>query len=169
MAFLGILIEPNAAKQLSEITTPGEKTPIKELHSTLFYFGKDWPISQVQKSLAVISDITQGTKSFTAKTNHISCFERCCGELSAVIAKLEGHELFDFRSKLAERFEQEDIKYAKDFVEFRPHITLSYSKEIPNDFNLGLPISFSVKAITLFAGDEMDDRIVITFPLQSVS
>jgi len=167
MAFLGILIEPEAAQQLSNIKIPGDDiTPTQEMHSTLFYFGNNWPISQVQKSLAVILGITQSTKSFTAQTNLISSFEKCNGELSAVVAKVEGHQLFDLRSKLAEKFEQEDIKYAKDFVEFRPHITLSYSKEIPNDFYLGVPISFTVKSIALWAGDDFKDRLVITFPLQ---
>lgn len=164
MAFLGIKIPSKTGKIISEIDVPGDKTNIDELHITLLYFGKDFSLQDTAKSIEIINAITTQTASFTVKTKDVSHFEGHKEDKCAVIAKMESEKLHALRAKLAESFDEHGLEYSKEFKDYKPHTTLSYSEEEPKDFIFS-PIEFTVGEITLWGGSSMDDKIIITFPL----
>jgi len=167
MAFLGIKVSDNVGQLLSQVNVPGEKTSPSEMHITLFYF-ENFSIDDVIKSLEVIFELTTNTKPFNVKTNMVSHFpgwgdkdDKKC----AVIAKITSDDLHKFRDKLADDLDDANVEFSKTYKDYKPHITLSYSQEEPEDFDLPDPVEFTVSEITLWGGEEMNDKLIVDFPL----
>lgn len=167
MAFLGIKIPSNIGQLLSEVEVPGEKSSPSELHITLFYFD-NFSIDDATKLLEVVYKLTTKIKPFNVKTNTVSHFpgwgdkdDKKC----AIIAKITSEDLHNFRNKLADDLDKANVEFSKTYKDYKPHITLSYSKEEPEDFDLPDTIEFTVSEITLWGGQEMNDKLIVDFPL----
>ena len=167
MAFLGIKVSDNIGQLLSKVDVPGEKTSPSEMHITLFYF-ENFSIDDVIKSLEVIFELTTNTKPFNVKTNMVSHFpgwgdkdDKKC----AVIAKITSDDLHKFRDKLADDLDDANVEFSKTYKDYKPHITLSYSQKEPEDFDLPDAIEFTVSEIALWGGEEMNDKLIVDFPL----
>src|SRR5258706_12641281 len=148
MAFVGINISPEIGKLFSKIDVPGDKTNTNEFHITLLYFDGKFSLSEVRKSLKIIYDIASKTQPFVITSCNVSHFPGHKEEKCAIIAKIESSELHQVHDQLAKEFKQAKIDFSKKFKKYNPHITLSYSKEEVEDFNI-VPISFTVSEITL--------------------
>lgn len=164
MAFLGIKVPSEAAHLLSEIDVAGDKTEPKELHITLMYFGDKWATSEMSKSLEVINEITQQTQPFAVTTSMVTHFPGYREGKIAVIAKMESPALHKMHKELAKKLDDDGIEYSKEFKEYRPHITLSYAEEPPKDKKIRT-IEFKIEEITLWGGEDMNDKIIVSFPL----
>jgi 2'-5' RNA ligase len=165
MAFMGIQVPPEAAHLLSKIQVPGEKSDPAELHITLMYFGDQWSVSEISKCLPVIQEVAGKTQPFIVSTALVTHFPGHREGTCAVIAKVESTELHRMRGTLAQKLDQANIEYSKQFKEYKPHITLSYAEEEPKQDKKMHAIQFKVEEITLWGGQEMHDKIIVNFPL----
>lgn len=163
MSFVGILVPNNISNLLSQIDVPGEKSSADELHITLMYFEK-LSNQDTIKAIDAIQSVVAETTPFNVQTNTVSHFpgwednDKC-----AVIAKIQSKDLHAFRQKLAEAFDQQGVEFSKVYKGYKPHITLSYSKEEPDDFEFP-KVDFTVSEIILWCGEEMNDKLLVKFP-----
>lgn len=164
MAFLGIRIPHETGRLLSQLDVPGEKTPLSEMHITLLYFGEEWPISELSKSLEAAYNVISKTKPFRAQMDEVTTFPRCEGDKCAVVSRVKSSALHEMRKALAKSFDKAGVEFSKEFKDYKPHVTLSYSEEEPDSFRFD-PVDFSVQEVVLWGGDHGDDRIFVTFPL----
>ena len=78
-----------------------------------------------------------------------------------IIVPVESDELFEFRKKLAKKLDDNNVKYSKKWPEYKPHITLSYSKKEFEGHKLKSKISFHADEVVLYSGDSMDENDII--------
>jgi 2'-5' RNA ligase len=166
MAFLGIRAPHEAGRLLSQLDVPGEKTSVSEMHITLLYFGDEWPVSEISKSLEATYEVTSKTQPFLVKMEKATHFSKSPEDKYPVITRVESEDLHKMRNELSKKFDKEKIEFSKLYKDFKPHVTLSYSEEEPDDIEFH-PVEFVVQEIVLWGGDHGDDRIFVTFPLAS--
>jgi 2'-5' RNA ligase len=166
LAFLGIRINNEVGKLIKQLEVPGNKEDTSEYHITLLCFEKNWKLPEITKSIEVIYKNISNFKPFSVKASKVSHFPKREDHPMPIILPLESKELHKLRDGLAEAFNDAEIDFKKTFKEFRPHITLAYSEDGSNDFKMKEPIEFLVSELVLWCGDEIDERLVITFPLQ---
>jgi 2'-5' RNA ligase len=163
MAFLGIKVPHEVGRILKKIEVPGKKEPDSEYHITIAFFGDDWPVSEAAKTLETTFETLKNFKPFKVKTNKISCFPGG-GNGVPILAKMESEELHKLNEKLKAAYDKEDIEYSKIHKEYKPHITLSYADKKVDEEKIE-PVEFMVHEIVLWCGDNGDDRLFVTFPL----
>jgi 2'-5' RNA ligase len=166
MSFLGIRVNPDVARLLSGIEVPGDKCDVSSLHITLAFFEDNTPITKISKILESTYEIIHNFKPFLVTSNQISSFDPPDDKPYPVIAKVNSKELHNLNSQIKEQFDKNDIEYSKKFKDYKPHITLSYSKEKPEDFEID-EVDFYVHELVLYAGKNGDDRLSVIFPLKS--
>jgi 2'-5' RNA ligase len=166
MAFLGIRVPLETGRIIKRIEVPGEKETPSEYHITLLNFGKNWEISEICKSIEVISDIAAEVKPFPIKASKVSHFPKREDEPMAIIAPIESEELHGLHKELFKAFNDAEINFKKTFKQFRPHITLAYSEDEHDDFKID-SFEFIVSELVLWCGDQIDTRLFVTFPLKS--
>jgi len=164
MAFLGIRIPHETGRLLSKIDVPGEKVSVSEMHITLLYFGDEWPISEISKSLEAAYSVISETQPFLVKMDKVTHFSKSPEGKFPIITRVESKDLHKMRDALARKFDKEKIEFSKIHKDYKPHITLSYCEEEPEDVGFH-PVEFAVQEIVLWGGDHGDDRIFVTFPL----
>jgi 2'-5' RNA ligase len=164
MAFLGIRVPTTVGKQLSKIDVPGEKSSTSELHITLLYFGKQWPVSEISKALEACYEVTSKFNPFFAKLTKVTSFSKLPNDKFPVISKVESEELHHLRTMLANKFDEEKIEFSKTYKDFNPHVTLSYSDTAPEEIEFS-PVEFAIEEVILWGGDHGEDRIFVTLPL----
>jgi 2'-5' RNA ligase len=165
MAFLGIRVPHETGRLLSSIDVPGEKEGASEYHITILCFEDNWPITEIAKAMEATYNVVSTIKPFLVETNSVKCFPRYKDEPIAVTARIDSNELHKLNEKLKKEFDKQNIKYSKTFKDYNPHITLAYTEEKVDDFDIDA-VEFSVQEVVLWGGDHGDDRIFITFPLQ---
>lgn len=166
MAFLGIRVPAEVGRLITGLEVPGEKEAVSEYHITILCFDDNWPISELSKALETTYDVVSKFKPFRVKSKKISHFPPREGNPIPIIAPIESDDLQDLHKKLAKAFDSDKIKFSKTFKDFKPHITLAYSKDEHDDFKINPAIEFVVNELILWGGDHGDDRIFVTFPLK---
>lgn len=167
MAFLGIRVPHETGRLLSKIEVPGEKVSTSEMHITLLHFGDEWPISEISKSLEATYEVVSKTQPFLVTMEKATHFPKGPGSDSKfpIISRVSSKELHELRDSLAKEFDKEKVEFSKLHKDYKPHITLSYSDDEPDDVEFTHPVEFVVQEIVLWGGDHGDDRIFVTFPL----
>ena len=166
MAFLGIRIPTEIGRLIAGLEVPGEKETPSEYHITILCFEDNWPISEITRATEATYEVVSEVKPFLIETSKIAHFPAYEDGPIPIIAPVESKELHELHEKLCEEFDERKIDYSKTFKEYKPHITLAYSKDKYDDFKIEPPLEFSVGEIVLWGGDHADDRIFITFPLK---
>ena len=166
MAFLGIKVPSEVGRLISGLEVPGEKESPSEYHITILCFEDNWPISEISKAMETAYDVISKVEPFLVKAKEVSHFPPREGHPVPIIAPVKSEELQDLHKKLAKAFDADQINFKKTFKDFKPHITLAYSEEEPDDFKIEPAIEFMVNEAVLFGGDHGDERIFITFPLK---
>lgn len=164
MAFLGIRVPHETGRLLNQIDVPGEKISTSEMHITLLHFQKEWPIAELMKSIEATYDVVSKFRPFLVSINKVTSFSKNPEGQVPIVGRVESDELMKFRKKLAESFDDDEIEFSKNFKDFKPHVTLAYAEEKPDDEKIH-PVEFVVSEIVLWGGDHGDDRIFVTFPL----
>lgn len=164
MAFLGIRVPHETARLLTKIDAPGEKVSTSDMHITMLLFGDNWPVSEISKSLEAAYEVISETQPFLVKMKKMTHFPKSPDGDVPIITRVESKELHKLRDELAKKFDKEEIEYSKLHKDFKPHVTLAYAKDEPDDIEFH-PVEFVVQEIVLWGGDHGDDRIFITFPL----
>lgn len=165
MSFLGIRINHEVARLLHDIDVPGEKEDSAQLHITLLYLGKDIPIKEIAKAMVATYEITQRTCPFLLKTSSISCFPVEEGYPYPIIAQIQSPKLLELHKYLKRSFDKTKVEYNKKFKLFHPHVTLSFNKDGIKKTKIE-PIEWSVQELVLWGGEDGDNRIFTTFPLE---
>lgn len=168
MAFLGIQVPTIESKLLSEIDVPGEKENINEFHITMLFFEDNWAIEKVSAALEATYKILKNEKPFIVTTNTIKSFPVSDNNPYPIIAKIESKELHKLNDKIKKEFDKQNIEYSKKFKDYKPHITLSYSKDKIKDFKID-PITFTIGEIVIWCGNHNNQTIKITFPLKKTN
>lgn len=166
MAFLGIRCPIEVGRLITGLEVPGDKESPSEYHITVLCFDDNWPISEISKALETTYDVVSKINPFRVKAEKVSHFPKREDNPIPIIAPIESKELHDLHKKLAGAFDDDKIDFKKTFKDFKPHITLAYSKDEHDDFKIDPAIEFMVNEIVLWGGDSGDDRIFITFPLK---
>lgn len=164
MAFLGIRIPHETGRLLAQIDVPGEKISTSEMHITLLHFQSEWPISELSKSIEATYDVVSKFHPFLISIGKMTSFSKNPEGNVPIIGKVDSEELMKLREKLADSFDKEDIDFSKTFKDYKPHVTLAYAEDKPDDKKFH-PVEFVVSEIVLWGGDHGDDRIFVTFPL----
>lgn len=165
MAFIGISVPHSVGRLLSGIEVPGDKETTSSLHITLLCFADNVPISDIAKSMEAAYEVISKIKPFLVSVSTVSCFSPKKDKPTPIIAKVQSDELMELNKKLKKAFDKDKIEYSKVFKDYKPHITLSWHNEEIKDFKID-KLQFNVSEVVLWAGDEGDDRLFITFPLQ---
>jgi 2'-5' RNA ligase len=168
MAALMLRVPHETARLLSEVQygDVGERESPGEYHITVTYLGKEIPIEQITKAIPIIFGITSKTRPFTVGTDHISTFPP--GEDGVpIIARVNSPELHTLRDALWAAFDAAGIPYDKKFPEFKPHVTVGYSKDplAGEVVNADFPrIEWGAHELILWGADRGDGRLSVTFP-----
>lgn len=168
MAFLGIRIPAEVARTFRNLDLPGDTVSESEYHITILMFEENWPIKEVAKAMEAALEVISETKPFLVSTKAVTCFPKREGHPYPVISLIDSKDLHELNSDLKKSFDKADVEYSKTFKDFKPHITLSYSDEEVKKIKLDPKVEFVVHEVVLWAGDNGDDRIFITFPLKGI-
>lgn len=110
----------------------------------------------------------QDLKPFKINTSEVTFFDNGgIKEGYPVICKIENKDLTELNSKLKDAFDKADIEYMNNYKDYKAHITLSYSKEKPEEYSFD-EVSFTVTEIELAGGSQEDDTVFVTFPLKKL-
>lgn len=140
MAFLGIRVQQDVARLISNIEVVGNKEPPSSYHITLLCFEDCWPIHEVAKGLEAAYDVVSKFEPFLVKAKKVSHFPKREDNPIPIIAPIESKELDDLHKKLAKAFDSDKIEFKKTFKDYKPHITLAYSDDEFDDFKIDPPI-----------------------------
>ncbi|MGI0058149.1 MAG: 2'-5' RNA ligase family protein [Nitrosotalea sp.] len=165
MAFLGIRAPNDVGRLIAGLEVPGERETPSEYHITILCFEDNWPISEISKATEATYEVISEVCPFLVKSSKVSHFPAHDGT-TPIIAPIDSKELHEIHKKLCKSFDKAKIDYKKTFKEYKPHITLAYSKDKHDDFKIDPKLEFSVNEVVLWGGDHADDRIFITFPLK---
>jgi 2'-5' RNA ligase len=166
MAFLGIRVPQEVGRLITGLEVPGERESTSEYHITILCFEDNWPISEISKATETTFETIVDIKPFLVKASKVSHFPPHNDGPIPIIAPIDSKELHELHKKLCKSFDKAKIDYKKTFKEYKPHITLAFSKEDHDDFKIEPKLEFVVNEVVLWGGDHADDRIFITFPLK---
>lgn len=151
MAFLGIPIHHDCGRLISEIDVPGDKVSINDYHVSLFYFESDIEISELAKILEPTFNISSKQKPFIVTVEVLDSFDSKTNHFP-IIGKIECPELFSLRERIRKCYNKYSIDYNKDFKNFQPHITLSYTESRFEQAKID-KVHFIVNELVLWGGD----------------
>ena len=167
MAFLGFKASDEAADLFERIVVPGNREPKHRYHITLLYLGSDVPIDDVARAALVAYGITRNAQPITVLSRLVTSFPEGDDGVP-IIARIESPGLHAFQTRVRTAFDEEGIEYSKRFPEYKPHVTLAYSDAGTNMPDQSIPpIVWTLSELVLWGGDEGEDRIVVTLPLES--
>jgi 2'-5' RNA ligase len=166
LAFLGIRVNQDIGRLITKLDVPGEKEHPSEYHITILCFEDNWPISELCEALEITYQVVSKIPPFRVTAKKVSHFPPQQDKPIPIIAPIESKELHDLHRQLFTQFEKSKIDFKKTFKDYKPHITLAFSKDDHDDYPIDPPIDFIVNEIVLFGGDLGDDRIFVTFPLK---
>lgn len=157
MAFIGIHVPEDVARILASIEVPGDRVHREDMHITMAYLGKDTPNDQLIKTSAACIVEAAKQQPFKVGISRVTSFPG--GEDGIpIIGRIVSPVLPVFREVLCAKMESVGVSYSKKFA-YSPHVTLAYSTEPFADIDIK-PISWTVSRITLWGGDNGDERFV---------
>jgi 2'-5' RNA ligase len=165
MAFLGIKVPEQTGRLLNQIKVPGKKESISEYHVTMLYFGENYPIKEVSKTLEATYEALEDVKPFLIKTSRVESFPKPEHEPCAIIARVDSEELHELNDKLKKKFDKVGVEYSKKFKDFKPHITLAYADDEIDKIKIET-VQFEVTNLVLWAGDYGGNRLFVDFLLK---
>lgn len=165
MSFIGIRVPHETARLLHDIEVPGEKEDTAQLHITLLYLGQNVPIKEIAKAMIATYEVTQNISPFWVKSTSVSCFPVEEGDPCPIIAPIQSPKLLELHKFLKKSFDKMNVEYSKKFKIYHPHVTLSFNDTGIKKTKIE-PIEWSVQEIVLWGGEDGDDRIFTTFPLE---
>ena len=165
MAFLGIPVPAAVRPRFQELPCSGEREQPGAYHITMAYLGKGVPIADVCSAIRVVEPIFARMDPFKVRATKLDCFSPDEDGTYPIIARIESDELQDLRSRLCRAFDKENVFFSKKHPEFKPHVTLAYSKEPGVTEALKTPIEWEVNEATLWGGDSKTERMIVKFAI----
>lgn len=165
MSFLGIKITHETARLLHEIDVPGMKTDTAQLHITLLYLGDNLPIKELAKAMIATYEVAQNTCPFWVKSGNIASFPVEAEKPHPIIAMVQSPKLFELHKFLKRSFDKAGVSYDKRYKLYRPHITLAFNEAGIKKTKIE-PIEWAIQEVVLWGGEDGDNRVFTTFPLE---
>lgn len=160
MAMIAVPISRDIARLFTQIDVPGEREPSD--HITLSYLGDKLQTSTITKLMPLILEITSKTSPFLVTCKRITTFPK--GDKGyPIIAQLQSEPLNNLREKIIRVMDRQGIEYSKKYPEFKPHVTLSFSKKKIKNIRFN-KIQWLINSVSLYGGDETDEKIYCQFP-----
>jgi len=164
MAALMFAVPEETARVLTELPVPGRRE-LANSHITVVYLGDDTPIERIGDLLPVLHRVTSKTLPFSVSTDLISTFP-AGNDGVPVIAKVRSPELHAFRAALCQAMDEAGIEYDNKFPVYKPHVTLSYARDLETGFEVDIPeVSWSAHELLLWGSNRGVGRLVVKFPL----
>lgn len=167
MALIGIKVPVETGKLLEGIEVPGNLESRAHYHITVCYLGKDVPIEKIAKAVAVTYEVTKATPPFAVRTSRVTCFPKNDDGVP-IICAVESPALHAFRDRLKAAYEASGVTFSNKYPEYKPHVTLSYADEEIEDMHIA-PVEWGAHELFLWASDDGDSGVVVTFPLSRLT
>jgi len=171
MAMIGLRVPPETAQLLKQIDLKGfgVPEPMDQAHITLLHLGDDVPIESLTEAIRVLYTVASKTRPFAVQTSRATTFPPQDGKKTPMIAQVDSNALHDFHRALQEAFEAAGIDFSKKWPEFKPHVTLGYSKDPLVDadhvFDETFPtVEWGAHEAVLFGGDKGKQTMMVTTP-----
>lgn len=165
MAMIAITVPEDVTDSLERELVNGKKCGPETYHITMFYIEEELGIKDVVEILEIMHSVLKNTDGFKVKGAKISTFPKGPDGVP-VIVPIESKDLFDLREAMAKKFDANKIKYSKRFPKYQPHLTLSYASKEQEEKKLEKAVTWKVPNIVLFAGDNMEDGVIVKVPLR---
>ena len=170
MAGLVITVPSETVHELEKLDVPGKRNSGDHQHVTLFNFGDDVSLPSLSKIMESTYKVMEKFKPFSLSVNQISSFPPHPEKGTVpIICPVESKELFSLQKKLKAAYDRDGVEYSNLFPEYKPHTTLSYLDEEPedSDYERKLPsaIRWGAQQVVLWGGDKGDSRLSVNFPL----
>lgn len=156
VAFIGMRVPSATTDQFSAIRVLGDREPKDRMHVTLAYLGKNVPISNVLKSVAVCLALGAEFPPLDLTAAMVMCFPPDPEGRTPVIARLVTPALLTMRAALVQRLEQAKVDYSKRHPQYKPHVTLAYAQNAQKPMVIS-PIRWNSNSITVWGGDNEDE------------
>lgn len=154
MSMIALKIPSNISEKLSKIKVDGKKELPEEYHITMFYFDGKLKIDDICKITKIMNSVLGKFSPPKISFKEVSSFPKG-DDGFPVIVPIISDDLIEVRKSLAKAFDKEKINYSKKWPEFKPHLTLAYSKKEPT--NQKIDKSFwNATELVLYAGDKFE-------------
>lgn len=171
MAFVGLRVPTDTARLLASVDVAerfGSPEPRDNYHVTILNLGDDLPIDVLGKAVEPLVEIASRTKPFALQTSHVTTFPPHPEKGTVpIIALIDSEPLLSLHGRLCRAFDKAGIPYSKKFPEYKPHVTLGYSKDpaVAEVVNVHIPpVSWGAGEVVLWGGDKGDNRLILTAP-----
>ncbi len=168
MAFIGLKVPASAARALSSIEVPaGAPIPEEEMHVTLLYLGKGIPVVNALGAAMGCHTVAVRWKPFMVHAAALMSFPENPDDGLPVIARVVSSELGKFREEVRVAMDKMSIPYSNKYPEYKPHVTLAYAAggtPPVTAVKIG-PVSWEVRELTVWGGQEMTDVVQATLQL----
>lgn len=154
MSMIALKIPLDISDKLSKIKVDGKKESPEEYHITMFYFDGKLKIDDVCKITKTMNSVLGRFSPPKISFKEVSYFPKGDDGFPVVVPILSD-DLIEVRKSLAKAFDKEKINYSKKWPEFKPHLTLAYSKKEPTDQKVDKS-SWSATELVLYAGDKQE-------------
>jgi 2'-5' RNA ligase len=165
MSFIGVRINHEAARLFHEIDVPGVRYDSAQLHITLLYLGHNTPIDTLAAAMVATYSVAQTTFPFWAKSTSVASFPVEVNSPHPIIANIQSPKILQLHKNLKKSLNKAGVEYSKKFKLYRPHITLAFNEAGIKKTKIE-PIEWSVQEIVLWGGNNGDNRVFTTFPLE---
>lgn len=158
---IAIPISQDISRLFREIKIDADRDPSD--HITMFYLGDDVKPNVLFKIIPIIFELSSEMRPFSVSSSKITSFPK--GEDGyPVIAEIKSNDLLEFRKKLAKALDKNKIEYAKNFKEYKPHITLGYADDKPEDIKIPEKVNIQINQVSLYGGNRADAKLFVNFP-----
>ena len=154
MSMIALKIPSDISEKLSKIKVDGKKELPQEYHITMFYFDGKLKIDDICKITRIMNSVLGRFVPPKISFKEVSFFPKG-NDGFPVIVPILSDDLIEVRKSLVKAFDKEKINYSKKWPEFKPHLTLAYSKKEPTNQNIG-KCSWNATELVLYAGDKFE-------------
>jgi 2'-5' RNA ligase len=134
----------------NKIKIPGITQEVNP-HITLVYLGDDVDALDLIKVVNIVSSVARETKKFIINVNYSSVFSK--GEKGyPIICPIESVDICVLRDKIVNSLNKNKIQFANNYMVFRPHQTICFSKKIIP--SVPLNVSWEINKINIWPADK---------------
>jgi len=135
------------------------------MHVTLLYLGKGTPVVSVLGAVMGCHLVAKAWKPFTVHAALLTSFPKNPDDGVPVIVRVVSEELMRFQKSIKAAMDRMSVPYSNKYPKYKPHVTLTYTDgETVPPSRVG-PVSWEVKDLVVWGGEEMDEVISATVHL----
>jgi 2'-5' RNA ligase len=168
VALIGLKVPHETGRLLTSVDVPGERHSPSDMHVTILFPGKGWTELDAAKAMMVAYQVAQRFHPFIVYADRVASFPSNPNDGVPIICPLISPHLHALKAALESRFDAAGIEYSKKWPEYKPHVTMAYLKDagpgITYEEKLPGLCAWVASELMIWAGDDMDDKMIITIP-----